>query len=379
MVHCENFRIYPNALQKQQLNIFSAVYRWTYNWALEQKILYFQANRRQISSFDLMKRLTQLKKQEEYAWLKDAPCAVTQVAICTVDVALSNFFRKLARFPKFKAKKSSFSFGLPSCRVNWDKNSIDILRLFGLKARLSRRFPGPAKSTKVMFNPAGQYFVSIVFDDGDASPEPQPATLENAVGLDIGVNFFATLSTGEKIHNPRCKEKLQPKINWAQRKASRKQKKSRNREKCNRKTAKLYLKATNQLKDFQHKLSTRLIRENQTICLETLNIIQMIRSQGKKSKGIRNASWTGFIQMLRNKAKKRGVNIIHIGRWLPSSKMCSCGVVNKTLKRSQLFWTCKSCGCTHDRDILAANNIRKFAFETASSVGPDRPEVTLAE
>jgi len=235
----------------------------------------------------------------------------------------------------------------------------------GIDIVLHRPTKGTIKQATISRTPTGKYFVSVLCETGeDCKPKPK-VTEENTVGVDLGIKSFAITSDGEVFENPKCLRKAQSKLKYVQRKYS-KHKGKRTKHKL----AKVHEKVANQRKDFLHKVSTKLIRENQSIALENLNVSGMSKNHNL-AQSITDASWSTFVSMLEYKAEWHGVNILRIGRFEPSSKTCSCGVINKDLKLSDRAWTCKSCGTTHDRDILAACNIKSFALKNILS-GTDR-------
>jgi len=211
--------------------------------------------------------------------------------------------------------------------------------------------------------PSGKYFASILADDKEELPVKCNPERNNSVGVDVGLKHFATLSTGEKIDNPRHLRKSERILKRRQRKLSNKKKGSSNRNKARKKVALVHEKISNQRKDLLHKLSKRLIDENQAVCLEDLNVSGMMKNHCL-AKAIFDVGWHTFRTFLEYKADWYGKHVLTIGRFEPSSKMCNqCGCLNNNLSLKDRYWTC-DCGAKHDRDILAANNILNFAFCT---------------
>lgn len=208
-------------------------------------------------------------------------------------------------------------------------------------------------------------------------PLPQQVKEETSVGIDVGLKDFATLSTGEKIANPRFLKKSLKRLKRLSHQNSKKKKGSNNRDKSRLRLARQHEKVKNQRIDFLQQVSTRIVRENQTVCVEDLNI-QGMQKNRKLSRAIADVSWGSFLNMLKYKAERVGKNYVEIGRFQPSSRLCTCGVVNKELTLRDRTWTCKSCHATHDRDILAAQNIKMFALIKVK-IGRDTPESTLGE
>ena len=231
----------------------------------------------------------------------------------------------------------------------------------GIKMSLHRPTKGIIKSATISVTPTGKYFVSILCDTKEELPTKAPIKENTTIGVDLGIKDFAITSEGEVFENPKYLRKAQSKLKYVQRKYAKYKGK-----RTKKKLAKLHENVVNKRKDFLHKVSTQLIRENQTICLETLSVKNMVKNHNL-AQAISDASWATFVSMLEYKAEWYGKNILRIGQFAPSSKTCSCGVINKDLKLSDREWTCKSCGTTHDRDILAACNIKSFALKNILS------------
>ncbi len=348
------YRLYPTKLQAELLDRHIGACRFIYNLALETKQMAWASAKVNLSCFDLINQLPELKK--ECMWLKDLNAQVLQAAISQLDSAYTNFFKGKSKFPKFKSKKTSKpSFPVPQ-RITFSSNSIIIPKFKeGIKAVIHRKSEGKVKSGVVSKTPTGKYFISVLFEMFEPIPIKPPVAEESTTGVDLGIKSFATLSDGQVVKNPRHIKKALSKLKYNQRKYS-KYKGKRTRQKLVR----LHEKVTNRRNDFLHKVSKKLIDENQAIALETLNVGGMIRNHSL-AQSITDVSWGKFNEFLNYKAEWYGVNILRIGRFEPSSKMCHCGVVNKELKLSDREWTCK-CGSVNNRDLLAAQNIKKFAL-----------------
>jgi putative transposase len=244
----------------------------------------------------------------------------------------------------------------------------------------SREFQGVVKTVTISMTKTGKYFASILVDNGIALPLPKEIIESTAVGIDVGLKDFATLSTGEKIANPRYLKVAIKKLKRSQRQHSKKVKGSKNREKSRVKLAIQHEKVTNKRQDFLHKVSTKIVRENQTdtVCVENLNIQGMVKNH-KLARSISDASWGTFLNMLKYKCAWYGKNYVEIGRFDPSSRLCTCGVINRELTLRDRMWTCSTCKVTHDRDVLAAQNIVRFAVQKQNLIGRDTPESTLGK
>ena len=364
MYRARKYRIYPTNSQKELIHKHCGSVRFLYNLALETKTMAYLGSKVNLSRYDLQKQVVDLKK--ELHWLKETNSQSLQVALLDLDTAYSNFFKGRADFPKFKKKSNRGSFNVPQNVIV--KNNLLIIPKFkeGIKIKLHRDLVGTIKQATISFTPTGKYFVSILCDTGEESPVKKPIEEKNTIGVDLGIKDFLVTSEGEVIDNPKFLRNSIQRLKVLQRRASKKQKGSNNRKKANKRVAILHEKITNQRKDFLHKASTKLIRENQTICLETLAVKNMVKNHNL-AQAISDVSWSTFVSMLEYKAEWYGKNILRIGQFAPSSKTCSCGVINKDLKLSDREWTCKSCGTTHDRDILAACNIKSFALKNILS------------
>jgi putative transposase len=373
------FRLYPSKEQAILLEKHFGACRWTWNWALELKIKAWQTEKKSLSRYDIQSLLPNLKKAPETAWLTEINAQSLQAILAHLDLAYSRFFKLGAGFPRFKSKHGSrASFSCPqNTAVDFYRREIQ-LRKFEkpIKFRGCRSFVGLVKTATVSKSASGKYFCSILVETGAELPTKVPVTEQGTIGLDLGLTHFAILSTGEKIENPRKLKWAQKRLAHYQRRHARKQKGSKNRNKARIKVARCHERVRNQRLDFLHKLSTKLIRENQAVAVEDLAVKNMVRNHCL-ARSISDASWGEFVRQLKYKAEWQGKTVLQIGRFEPSSKLCTCGVINRKLKLSDRVWTCSSCGATHDRDILAANNIKRMGLQLL--IGQSMPEFTLAE
>jgi putative transposase len=378
MLKAYKYRLYPNNEQIVLLNKHFGCVRFIYNWSLDLKIKAYQNNKQKLSKFDLDKQLTILKKEENYLWLKEVNSQSLQASNRHLDVAFSNFFKKHNSFPKFKSKKlNKHSFEIPA-NVSLDiENAKVIIPKFkeGINLILSRLPKGEIRQATISKKPSGKYFISILCETNENNKTKSEIKENTTIGLDLGIKDFIITSDGVKYGNNKYLKQSENKLSKAQRKLSRKTKGSKNREKQRIKVARIHEKIYNQRLDYLHKISSKLISENKTICIEDLNVKGMIKNHNL-AKSISDVSWTKFIELLTYKAEWYGVNILQIGRFEPSSKMCTCGFINKELKLSDREWICCKCNKHHDRDILAANNIKRFALNALVS---ERHEVTPME
>jgi putative transposase len=371
MLRAYKYRLYPNSEQCVSLSKNFGCVRWVYNWALSRKIEAYQKENRSLSIFALSKELPKLKAAEETKWLAEADSQALVMSLRNLDNAFTRFFREKKGFPNFKSKKSNRqSFQIPQrVKVDFEKRKIILPKIGAVRAKLYRKFDGKIKTVTISKTPSGKYFASVLVET-DEKPLPKPEIrYETTIGVDLGLTHFAILSSGEKIENPKYLQKSLKRLKFLQRRLSRKKAGSKRRDKARICVAKLHERITNQRNDFLHKLSIRLIRENQTIALETLNVQGMMQNH-RLAQSIGSASWSRFVEFLRYKAEWYGRNIVFVGRFEPSSKLCSvCGFHNSELTLADRTWICPSCQTEHDRDVNAATNIRKFALQSQNLVG----------
>lgn len=355
MIKTLKYRIYPTNTQKELIAKHIGACRFVYNLALETKITAYKGTKHDFSAYDLIKQLPDLKK--ELPWLKEVYSHSLQQSILIMDTAFKKFF-KGAGYPKFKSKHNNKqSFVVPeSVKVENDRLSIPKFRE-GIKIVLHRPITGTIKRAVIKKTPTDKYFVSLYVDTGKEKPEKVPVKEETTVGIDLGIKNFVITSKGEIFDNKKYLHKAQSKLKYVQRKYSKyKGKRTKHR------LAILHEKVSNQRKDYLHKVSTQLIRENQTIALETLTVKNMFKNH-YLAQAIGDASWGMFVNMLKYKADWYGKNILRIETLAPSSKTCSCcGYINKELTLKDRSWTCPKCGSKLDRDINAAINIKNFAL-----------------
>lgn len=361
------YRLLPNEQQKGQLSRIFGCVRLVYNLSLETKNTSF-ASGKAMSCFDLIKQLPDLKN--EFEWLKDTPSQAYQMTIRNLDVAFTNFFKGRANFPKFKSKYSKQSFSLPQgVTVDFESNEIKLPKLGKMDCIFSRNFEGKIKTVTVSKTPTNKYFVSILVDTKLEAPIKRPKSKDTAVGLDLGIKDFCITSDGDVFKNQRHFQKMEKILAKEQRSLSRKKKGSKRREKQRLKVALIHEKISNRRLDLLHKTSTYLINKYDTICIEDLNVSTMLDNK-VLAKHIQDCGWRTFRTFLEYKAEWYGKNINVIGRFEPSSKMCSnCGSIKSDLSLKDRFWTCKSCNTELDRDINAALNILNFSFVKNQNAG----------
>lgn len=369
MLNAYKYRIYPNKTQEDLILQHFGACRFVYNWALETKIKEYQENKHHISRFDLQNILVK-KVKPENEWLKTANSQSLLASLINLESAFTRFFREKKGFPKFKSKKNPVqSFQIPQHYVvDFEERNVKLPKIGKVKASFSREFEGTCKTATVSRSTTGKYYISILVDDGKELPIKEQFSDATTIGVDVGIKDFAILSNGEKIENPKYLKNSFAKLKVLSQRLSRKQKGSNNCKKAKLKLARLHEKITNQRNDFQHKLSKRLISENQAIALETLKVCNMVKNHNL-AQSISDAGWSSFVDKLTYKAEWNGKTVLRIGQFEPSSKLCNvCGYHNKELTLAVRDWTCPSCNTFHDRDINAAMNIKKFALQDQNLV-----------
>ncbi|EFA22170.1 transposase, IS605 OrfB family [Bifidobacterium gallicum DSM 20093 = LMG 11596] len=373
------FRFYPTPGQENLLRRTLGCVRLVYNKALALRSETWTREQRNVSYRDTGKALTGWKKSEGLAFLNDVSCVPLQQALRHLQTAYSNFFNHTGDFPAFKRKAHGGSATFTRYAFTWDgcKRHLKLAKMKEpLRVIWSRTLPVKAvpSSVTISLDAAGRWHVGILVEE---HVKPIPRT-DTRIGVDMGVDSFAALSDGEKIPNPRFRKRNAKRLGKAQRNLARKQKGSRNYEKARLKVARIQAQGADRRKDFLHKLSTRIIRENQTVVLEDLAVRNMCRKAAPKedrahpgrylpngraakrglNRSITDAGWRMFRTMLEYKAAWYGRQLIVIDRWYPSSQICShCGKNNGKKPLNVRAWTCPYCHTTHDRDVNAAKNI----------------------
>ncbi len=363
------YEIKPSTEQKELLDKHMGSVRFVYNWGLSEKIKSYETTGKTLSCFDLINGLPELK--EQYIWLSEINSQALQAALRNLDNAFTAFFRKNNAFPKFKSKKKSrLSFQCPqNVKLDFDnwllklpkfKESIKVYRDKGGKVFDINHL----KTVTVNKSSTGRYFISCLVDNKDVLPIKQPIEPDKTIGIDLGLKDFCIASNGIKIPNPKYYVKSIAKLAVNQRRLAKKIKGSKNYNDQKLKVSKLHERTKWLRKDFLDKTSFNFVNDNQvnTICMEDLNVKGMVKNR-KLSKAISDVGWSMFVDMINYKSEWIGKNFIQIGRFEPSSKLCSnCGYHNSELKLKDREWTCLSCDTTHDRDINAAVNIKKFGL-----------------
>lgn len=355
------YRIHPNKDQKVLLEKHLGSCRFVYNKLLNIKKILYEKFRISISEFDLNNYLTVLKNI--YPFLKEINSQSLQQASKNLNSAYTRFFKEGAGFPKKKSKKNPLqSFQIPQ-HYRIEGKKIWIPKVGWMKIKLHRdMMQGHMKTATISRTPTGKYYISIIVENDLEYPEKQDYSHATMIGIDVGNITFATLSNGEKIDHPKFLKFSLQRLKCLQKRVSRKIIGSNNRRKAVKKLAKIHELISNQRNDFQHKVSKKLISENQAIAVETLNIKGMM-SNHRRAQSTGDSAWYSFVLKLQYKAEWFGKTIFKINQWLPSSKTCNiCGYKHPNLTENIREWQCPDCKTLHDRDINAAINIKNFVF-----------------
>ena len=356
------FRLYPNKAQQEYLIKTFGCVRFVYNKMLEERIRLYEESK---LNPDVRQKLpTPAKYKPEFTFLKEVDSLSLANAQMDLNKAYANFFRdKSVGFPKFKSKHSdraSYTTNNQNGSIRIEDGKVKLPKIGFVKFKKHRSFEGIIKSATISMTKTGKFFISILVNQD----EEKWVTAKHKVGIDLGLEHFAIMTNdemvSEKIENPRFLRKSEEKVKKAQRALSRKKIGSKNREKARLILAKKHEKIANQRKDFLHKLSRRLVDENQVIVVETLKSKNMMKNH-KVAKSVGDVSWYEFVRQLEYKCKFYGRTLIKADKWFASTQICSsCGLKGEKKKLDVREWTC-GCGVHHDRDINASINLLMLA------------------
>jgi putative transposase len=351
------YRFYPTPEQEDLLRRTLGCVRLVYNKALHTRTEAWYQRQQRVDYKDTSGMLTEWKKQEDLQFLNEVSSVPLQQGLRNLQKAFTNFWAGRTKYPNFKQKRNGGSAEFTRSAFKWKDGQLWLAKCSEpLPIRWSRTFPAgrePSTAT-VRMEASGRWFVSLLVDDHTVKPLPE---VNKAVGIDAGITCLMTTSDGEKIVNPNHFKRLRYKLRQAQKALSRKVKGSNNREKARIEVARIQAAIADSRKDFLHKLTTRLVRENQTIAVEDLSVKNMMNNH-KLAQAIADASWSELVRQLEYKAAWSGRTLVKIDRWFPSSKRCGhCGHIVDQLPLNVREWTCPECGTYHDRDINAAQNI----------------------
>ncbi|MBM0225284.1 RNA-guided endonuclease TnpB family protein [Micromonospora sicca] len=368
------YRFYPTEAQAAELSRTFGCVRKVYNLALAARNEAWKLQQERVTYNATSAMLTAWKKTEDLAYLNEVSSVPLQQALRHLQTAFTNFFAKRAKYPRFKSRKRSRkSAEYTTSAFRLRDGELTLAKMAEpLHIVWSRRLPEGAQPSTVTVSQdaAGRWFVSLLYED--PSVQPLPAT-DRAIGIDVGLDHLLALSTGEKITNPRYEQRDRARQACAQRQLSRKVKGSANRDKARRKVAKVHARIADRRRDHLHKITTRLVRENQTIVIEDLAVRNLLKNH-TLARAISDAAWREFRSMLEYKAQWYGRKVIVVDRWFPSSKLCStCGTVRDTMPLHVRTWTC-ACGAIHDRDVNAARNILAAGLAASACGAGVRPQ-----
>ena len=370
------FRFYPTDEQKNTLARVFGACRYVYNWALRMRTdAYFKDNV-SVGYDESSARLTVLKTTPEHVWLNEISCVPTQQALRHLQTAFVNFFEKRAGYPSFKKKTGDQSAEYTRSAFKWDtKNQNLALSGIGrMKVRWSRGFASAPTTVTVSKDTADRYFVTLCLDE---KIEPLPSA-RKAVGIDLGITTLATLSTGEKIENPKHLKRIENQLARAQRDLARKKKGSKRRTVQRLKIARLHARVADARADYLHKITTDLVRRFDVIAVEDLNVRGMVKNHNL-ARALSDAALSEFLSMLRYKCEWYGRELRTVDRFYPSSKRCNdCGRVLEELPLDVREWDCPECGKHHDRDVNAAKNILAAGQAVTARGGKVRPKRGLS-
>ena len=366
----------PTKAQSEYFSKCFGCMRYVYNYALSEKIKAYSDEKKTLSFFDLCALVRALRKDNEHKWLNEVPALSLNYSLLNLNNAYNQFFKTKSGFPKYKSKKQcrdSVKFDSQSTKYDFSTFKVRIPKIGWVKLRKERTFDVTTvkiNSTTVSRDACGTYWCTVSIEDGVLSEPKAKVTKEKAVGIDMGVSEFATLSNGEKIQNMRFSESEELRIAKMQNCLARKNRGGNGEQPSNRylrfrrKIARKHRKIESRRTDFLQKLSTDLARKYDTICIEDLNVKGMMRNHSLAG-AVSSVSWSSFVRMLEYKSEWYGANLLKAGRYDPTSQTCSvCGYRNNGTKDLSLReWTCPECGTHHDRDINAAINIMNAAIE----------------
>jgi len=368
-----NFRIYPSYEQKIFFAKHFGCCRFIYNELLSYRSDQYRQHGRKISGFEAKRRISILKKDPKYSWLKEVNSQSLQESALDLEVAYQAFFRKRNRYPRYKKRNSRQSFTVPQnfC-LKTSSRGNDFLFIpkhkSGIKTIAHRKVKGVAKRVVIVKTPAGNYYANIMCVE---EVEVKDSQCGRTIGIDVGLKHLLTMCYGDKVEPLRLLYLYEKRLARLYKLLSRKKKGSINRNSARIIVARLHEKIANIRKDFLHKLSRKLVSENQVIRIEDLNISGLLKNR-RLARAISDASWGRFFEMLIYKARWAGKKVEKAGRFAATSKLCSnCGNKNRELTLKDRFWTCCKCGKAHDRDINAAKNIKRL--------GRGTPEFTPVE
>lgn len=367
----QKYRLYPNKKQQEILNNYLGASRFVWNHFLDyEKLLYEETKKFDFSRSSLQKLLTELKRTKGYEWLNEIPTHALQNPIYNLLDAFSRFFKEISGFPRFKSRRKHYdSFTLPTdadFKIFYEEDKIQLAKLHKLaglvKVEFHRPLLGKAKQITISREPSGKYYVSILCEVilcevENLTPE-LVKEIKSAVGCDVGIKDLIITSDGEVFKNNKNLKRDERRLKIRQKRLSKKKKDSKNRERARRRVAKTHERIRNRRKDDIRQAVSSIVKNNDMIVLETLNVGGMLKNH-KLAKAISDASFYVIKKEFEWQSKKRGKLLVYTDQWFPSSQTCSnCGYINKEVKNLKVReWDCPQCGKHHNRDINASINI----------------------
>ena len=372
------YRFYPSDEQKRILACTFGCCRYVYNWALRERTDAYYKRGERLYYEDTAARLVSLKKEDSTVWLNEVSSVPLQQSLRHLDKAFRNFFEGRANYPTFKKKRNLQAATYASNAFTWDGGALTLAKMdTPLRIVWHRPLPDGCKPSSVTItkDEADRYFVSILVEE---DIQTLPVT-RDAVGLDLGLKSMVITSDGHTYGNPKFFHKDEKKLAKAGRRHAKKRKGSKNCNKARLRVARIHKKIADRRRDYQHKLSTRIIRENQVVCVESLQVKNMVGNHCL-AKAISDVGWSEFVRQLEYKAAWYGRTLVKIDKWYPSSKRCfDCGHILDSLQLDIRSWTCPECGVVHDRDINAAKNVLAAGLAVAACGEAVRPGAVKAK
>lgn len=367
------FRVYPTIAQEESLKQTFGACRFVYNRALRMRTDAFQRGEK-MNYGQSSAEFTKARNSAEFPWLREVPFVPCQQSLRHLQTAFRNFFEKRAKYPSFRRRDGKQSAEYTSKAFQWDGKAkrLSCSGVGVLDVRWSRSFGSAPTTVTITKSPAGRYFVTLCLDEQfQALPETNAA-----VGIDLGINRLATLSTGERISNPKHLNRYQRRMGRLQRTMARRKKGSGRRVRCRIAIARLHERIADTRKDHLDKVTTSIVRRFSTIAIEDLNVRGMVANHCL-ARSISDAGFGMFRRMLEYKCERHGRKFVAVDRFFPSSKRCfGCGHIVEKLPLSVREWTCPECGSVHDRDENAAKNILAAGHAVTARGGPVRPKRT---
>ena len=357
------YRIYPTKEQEVLLAKHFGAKRFVWNYFLDQRKKAYLENNKTLNYYDNAGSLTKLKKEDDYTWIKEVNSQSVQASLRDLEVAYTRFFSKQGKFPRFKSKRDRQSFRIPQSTIYKD-GLLEIPKFKQpIKVKEDRPISGEILFSTISKSPSGKHYVSITCETEHIPYQKN----KNSVGIDLGIKDLAVCSDGKIYPNIKNTKKYSKQLSYEQRQLSKKQKGSNSRNRQRIRVAKIHERIGNSRINHIHNITTQIVRENQTICVEDLSVLNMMKNH-KLAKSISDCSWSEFLRQLKYKSEWNERNLITIDKFFPSSKTCNkCKFVNQDLTLEDREWVCPSCGSKLDRDKNASENILEQGLNNFNS------------